>query len=187
MATTPNVQNQPTWATPQPYDLRETEVRWWEAQNIPWQLVRELRRRSNWNNIGQNGGSNTVINFQKDHETYRGPMTPWVRAFSNGTGQISSPTVPISKYLFKNDKLPIYDGFILSGGDGFDSAYGFKRQGNVLVEDKAIIGYQANGSPHYIDNDEYNQYKLKTRGISLADYPKFTNHKAYLNENSILR
>ena len=151
MATTPNVQNQPTWATPQPYDLRETEVRWWEAQNIPWQLVRELRRRSNWNNIGQNGGSNTVINFQKDHETYRGPMTPWVRAFSNGTGQIGSPTVPISKYLFKNDKLPIYDGFILSGGDGFDSAYGFKRQGNVLVEDKAIIGYQANGSPHYID------------------------------------
>jgi hypothetical protein len=151
MATTPNVQLQPTWAKPQSSDIVERDVRWWEAQNIPWQLVRELRRRKNNVNIGQNAGVNTVTNFQMDHETYRGPMTPWVRAFSNGTGQVGSPTVPISKYLLKNDKLPIYEGFVLSGGEGFNNAYGFKRQGNALVEDKAIIGYQANGNPHFID------------------------------------
>ena len=146
--TDPN--KQPTWASPQTNDIVE-EVRWWEAQNIPWQLVRELRRRSNNTNIGQNAGVNTVINFQTDHATYRGPMTAWVRAFSNGTGQIGSPTVPVSKYLFKNDQLPKYDGFLLQGGAGFGEAYGYKREGNTLVEDKAIIGYEATGKPHYID------------------------------------
>lgn len=141
---------QPTWATPQKNDVVE-EIKWWEAQNIPWQLVRELRRRSNNTNLGQNASVNTVINFQNEHAAYRGPMTAWVRAFSNGTGQIGSPVVPVSKYLFKNDQLPKYEGFLLQGGAGFNEAYGYNRQGNVLVEDKAIIGYEANGNPHYID------------------------------------
>lgn len=150
MAQTIDPNKQPTWATPQKNDVVE-EIKWWEAQNIPWQLVRELRRRSNNTNLGQNANVNTVINFQNEHATYRGPMTAWVRAFSNGTGQIGSPVVPVSKYLFKNDQLPKYEGFLLQGGAGFNEAYGYKRQGNVLVEDKAIIGYEANGNPHYID------------------------------------
>lgn len=172
MATTPNVQNQPTWAKPQPSDIREVDVKWWEAQNIPWQLVRELQRRRNNTNIGQSGNTTTVINFENEHATYRGPMTTWVRAFSNGTGQIGSPTVPVSKYLFKNNQLPKYDGFLLSGGDGFGNAYGFTKKGNVLVEDKAILGYQANGEPHYID-PKYRTNTYYDAGVHCPEGVKF--------------
>jgi hypothetical protein len=147
---TPNLSNTPSWATPRTGEIRE-EIRWWEAQNIPWQIVRELRRRSNSVNLGQYATVNVVTDFKNQHEKYRGPLTPWVRAFSNGTGNVVNQTIPTSTYLYKNGQLPVYEGFLLQGGDGFDNAYGYKRQGNVLVEDKAIIGYQANGEPHYID------------------------------------
>lgn len=151
MATpTINLSNTPSWATPRTDEIRE-EIRWWEAQNIPWQIVRELRRRSSNVNHGQYATVNVVTDFKNQHEKYRGPLTPWVRAFSNGTGQVINQTIPTSTYLYKNGQPYIYDGFLLQGGVGFDNAYGYKRQGNVLVEDKAIIGYQANGDPHYID------------------------------------
>lgn len=151
MATpTINLSNTPSWATPRTGEIRE-EIRWWEAQNIPWQIVRELRRRSSNVNHGQYATVNVVTDFKNQHEKYRGPLTPWVRAFSNGTGNVVNQTIPTSTYLYKNGQLPVYEGFLLQGGGGFDNAYGYKRQGNVLVEDKAIIGYQANGAPHYID------------------------------------
>ena len=151
MATpTIDLSNTPSWATPRTGEIRE-EIRWWEAQNIPWQIVRELRRRSSNVNHGQYATVNVVTDFKNQHEKYRGPLTPWVRAFSNGTGNVVNQTIPTSTYLYKNGQLPVYEGFLLRGGDGFDNAYGYKRQGNVLVEDKAIIGYQANGAPHYID------------------------------------
>ena len=151
MATpTIDLSNTPSWATPRTGEIRE-EIRWWEAQNIPWQIVRELRRRSSNVNHGQYATVNVVTDFKNQHEKYRGPLTPWVRAFSNGTGNVVNQTIPTSTYLYKNGQLPEYHGFLLQGGDGFDNAYGYKRQGNVLVEDKAIIGYQSDGAPHYID------------------------------------
>jgi len=135
-------------------DIIETPT-WWEAQNIPWQLVRELRRRKNDRNIGQNippsQQSDLVTNFQVNHPEYKGPLTPWVRAFSNGTGRGSTSFLPNSQYLLKNGKMPKYDGFLLEGGKGFNNAYGYKRSGDILVDDKAILGYEANGNPHYID------------------------------------
>lgn len=39
-------------------------------------------------------------------------------------------------------------------------------------------------SEHYIGTEEYNQYKLKTRGISLARYAQSISNPAYLNENT---
>ena len=42
-------------------------------------------------------------------------------------------------------------------------------------------------SEHYLDNSEYNDYKFKTRGISLAKYQMGISNKAYLDENCILR
>ena len=158
MATpTINLSNTPSWATPRTGEIRE-EIRWWEAQNIPWQIVRELRRRSSNVNHGQYATVNVVTDFKNQHEKYRGPLTPWVRAFSNGTGQVINQTIPTSTYLYKNGQPYVYDGFLLQGGDGFDNAYGYKRQGNVLAEDKAIIGYQANGDPHYIDTKYRTSY-----------------------------
>lgn len=139
---------------------------WWENQNIPTQLIRELRRRNASNNIGFNfptpGNPIAVVNnFKDNHGKYRGPMTPWVRVFSNGTGISPNKNIPQSKILLKNGKEVVYDGFIMMPGQGFYDAFGYKQQGNVLKQDKAIIGYQANGQPHYIDTEYRSQYSYK--------------------------
>ncbi len=131
---------------------------WWEIQNIPTEMVRELRRRNNTNNIGMdipNPFINATFDFANNHNKYKGPMTPWVRIFSNGTGQIANGLVPRSGYLNKsggqspNDSKP-YDGFILKGGDGFYDAFGYNKT-TPLTQKGAIIGYQATGEPHFID------------------------------------
>ena len=131
---------------------------WWEIQNIPTEMVRELRRRNNTNNIGMqipNPFVNATFDFANNHSKYKGPMTPWVRIFSSGTGQISNGLVPRSAYLNKsggqspNDSNP-YDGFILKGGDGFYDAFGYNNT-TPLTQKGAIIGYQATGEPHFID------------------------------------
>ena len=138
------------------------EVQWWEAQNIPWQLVKELRRRNNTTNVGQNSSVDVVYNFEQQYLKYRGPMTPWVRAFSNGTGNVVNKSVPRSKYLYKNNSPVIYDGFLMQGGEGFGNAYGFSQNNGVLEQDKAILGYQANGAPHYIDTSFRTKYNYNT-------------------------
>lgn len=40
-------------------------------------------------------------------------------------------------------------------------------------------------SEHYINNEEYNNYKIKTRGISLAQYQGSIANEAYLKENTL--
>lgn len=40
-------------------------------------------------------------------------------------------------------------------------------------------------SPHYIDNSEYEDYKLKTRGMSLKLYQTGVANENYLNENTL--
>lgn len=134
------------------------EPRWWEAQNLPWQLVQELRRRRNDVNIGQSYPTNVNFDFFNKHGDYKGPLTPWVRAFSNSTGQIGNNSVPASKYLNKNNESKVYNGFLLEGGHGFNNAYGYKRNGSGLQRDKAIIGFEADGTPHYIDEKYRNLY-----------------------------
>ena len=65
-----------------------------------------------------------TIQFSSD---YIGPMTSWIRAVSNGTTQKG-------------------DGFVLRGGEGFNSSYGINGS-------KSVIGYAHNGTPHVIDNN----------------------------------
>ena len=139
-------------------EITDTAPTWWEIQNIPTEMVRELRRRNNTNNIGMNIPNpfvNATFDFQNNHSKYKGPMTPWIRVFSNGTGQIANGFVPRSGYLSKenyqdpNNSKP-YAGFILKGGDGFYDAFGYNNT-TPLTQKGAIIGYQANGEPHYID------------------------------------
>lgn len=146
------------------YEIPETPM-WWEVQNIPTALIRELRRRKNSNNIGFNfpasgDPSKIVYNFYDNHAKYKGPMTPWVRIFSNGTGNASNGTIPRSKILDKKGKPP-YNGFILTPGVGFYDAFGYKQNGNVLAQSNAIIGYEADGTPHYIDPSFRSQYNYK--------------------------
>ena len=134
-------------------EITDTTPLWWEIQNIPTELVRELRRRNNTNNIGMNIPSpffNTTFDFENNFKNYKGPMTPWVRVFSNGTGKSINGMVPSSDYLKKKNLDVDYNGFILKGGDGFFNAYGYDSTIG-FKEQKAIIGYQADGQPHYIE------------------------------------
>jgi len=134
-------------------EITDTTPLWWEIQNIPTEVVRELRRRSNTNNIGMNIPTpfiNATFNFEQNYKDYKGPMTPWVRVFSNGTGKSINGMVPRSDYLDKFYVPVDYDGFILKGGDGFFDAFGYDTAIG-FKQTNAIIGYQADGRPHYID------------------------------------
>lgn len=135
--------------------IADTAPKWWEIQNVPTECIKELRRRSNSTNIGmsipQPYVPNSNFNFDANYDKYKGPMTPWVRVFSNSTGKSINGLVPRSAYLDKNKLPKDYNGFILKGGDGFYDAFGYE-QNKPLGSKYAIIGYEADGNPHYIDN-----------------------------------
>ena len=142
------------------------EPRWWEVQNIPVGLIRELRRRKNSNNIGFNyptsGDPSAVIyDFFQNHGQYKGPITPWVRVYSNGTGLAGNGLVPRSSILEKPGKESGYNGFLFTPGTGFYEMFGYSQSGNVLKQDRSIIGYEADGTPHYIDLKFRNQFSYK--------------------------
>jgi len=142
-------------------EILDTSPLWWELQNIPTEVVRELRRRSNTNNIGMSIPTpfiNATFDFANNHKNYKGPMTPWVRVFSNSTGKSLNGMVPKSFYLNKNNLEKDYDGFILKAGDGFFDAFGY-QQNKPLSDAYAVIGYEANGNPHYIDNKYRSQMR----------------------------
>ena len=153
-------------------EISDTTPLWWELQNIPTEVVRELRRRSNTNNIGMSiptPFTNATFDFEKNYNKYKGPMTPWVRVFSNSTGKTINGMVPKSAYLNKNDKEKDYNGFLLKGGEGFFDAFGYE-QGKPLNTKAAIIGYEADGTPHYIDNKYRSQTMIQTP--LNADFPQ---------------
>ena len=153
-------------------EISDTTPLWWELQNIPTEVVRELRRRSNTNNIGMSiptPFTNATFDFEKNYNKYKGPMTPWVRVFSNSTGKTINGMVPKSAYLNKNDKEKDYNGFLLKGGEGFFDAFGYE-QGKPLNTKAAIIGYEADGTPHYIDNTYRSQTMIQSP--LNADFPQ---------------
>lgn len=148
-------------------EITDNSPLWWEIQNIPTEIVRELRRRSNTNNIGMESPfpfQNIVLDFENSYSKYKGPLSPWVRIFSNSTGKSVNGLVPGSAYLLKNEKQFDYDGFILSGGEGFYDAYGYTNGKQFGSSDSkpAILGYQANGQPHFIDNKYRSQLMYET-------------------------
>lgn len=146
-------------------EIKDTTPLWWEIQNIPTELIRELRRRNNTNNVGMNiptPFTSATFDFEQTYDQYKGPMTPWVRIFSNSTGKSINGLVPRSTYLDKKSRTDHdYDGFILKGGDGFYDAFGY-QQNKPLKDSIAIIGYEANGNPHYIDNQYRTQYNYSS-------------------------
>ena len=128
---------------------------WWEPQTIHPNIVTELRRRSNKINIGMYNTNDICLNFTpENYWKYRGPMTPWVRCFSNGTGERNNKSIPVSKYLGGKS----YNGFLLQGGEGFYRGYGVSYENNSLDKTDQIIGYQADGTPHYIKSEVKNNF-----------------------------
>lgn len=124
---------------------------WWEPQSLHPNIVTELRRRSNKNNIGMYNTNDICLNFTpENYWKYKGPMTPWIRCFSNGTGERNNKSIPVSKYLAGKS----YKGFLLQGGEGFYKGYGVSYENNSLDKTKQILGYQADGTPHYLYSEE---------------------------------
>jgi hypothetical protein len=102
-----------------------------ETCSIPDEIQKELVRRQ----------TNRSFNYQKndgwskdggDWEKYKGPMTSWVRACSNGIGrpELNKP------------------GFVITGGKSFYQTYGFQDK------NQQILGYTPDGKPHTLDNDK---------------------------------
>ena len=103
----------------------------WAPHPIPNWIIKEFTRRQN--DIGLEYPVSVTWDDNGTWQNYKGPMTAWVRVFSNGTGRI-------------NDKstYPEKSGFILQGGYGFDKTYG-------IPDNKNVLGYDAEGNEHTLD------------------------------------
>jgi hypothetical protein len=91
----------------------------WAPHPIPPWIVKEFTRRQN--DIGFEYPTNVTWGDNGTWQQYKGPMTPWVRVFSNGTGRVSD-----------RSNYPEKSGFILQGGYGFDKSYGTTLNGSNL-------------------------------------------------------
>lgn len=127
----------------------------WENSTFHPNIVEEFRRRKNSNNIGIEysnvDGLNGVYD-KKSHMSYKGPMTPWIRVCSNGTGQAKYKGY--SKSGFIENKT--YDGCILDGSEGFLNSYGIqdvnKPNYNNSSGGNMRIGRECNGRDIYISD-----------------------------------
>lgn len=118
----------------------------WEPMNIPEEIQNELNRRKinrsfRYVDSAKGEWDTTTGEWTK----YRGPMSPWVRLCSNGAGR-----------NYGTSKNPNFSkqGFVLYGGKGFYSEYGFSKQASRDLDNRSIIGYLPDGiTPHVIEND----------------------------------
>ena len=124
----------------------------WEPCNFPDEIQAELNRRRVNRSFryvdGAKGGWGSNDSNVAEWTKYRGPMSPWVRLCSNGYGREKNANgTPLS-----SDKIK--PGFVMFGGKGFYSEYGFNKNASSNLENQSIIGYMPNGiTPHFIEND----------------------------------
>jgi len=112
----------------------------WAPNPIPDWIIKEFRRRQN--DIGfEYPAAAGSVTWEDDGnwQNYKGPLTPWVRVFSNGTGKADGKS-----------NYPEKSGFILQGGYGFDKSYGTTLNGSTL-SNKNVLGYDAEGNEHTLD------------------------------------
>ena len=112
----------------------------WAPHPIPPWIIKEFIRRQN--DIGFEYPAPVSINWDDNGtwQNYKGPMTPWVRVFSNGTGRANE----------KSD-YPIRNGFVLQGGYGFDKSYGTTFGVDLALSNKNVLGYDSEGVEHTLD------------------------------------
>ena len=103
----------------------------WAPHPIPSWIIKEFTRRQN--DIGFDYPQSVTWTDDGNWQQYKGPMTPWVRVFSNGTGRVN-----------EKSNYPEKSGFILQGGYGFDKSYG-------VPDNKNVLGYDADGNEHTLD------------------------------------
>ena len=103
----------------------------WAPHPIPSWIIKEFIRRQN--DIGFEYPSSVTWGDNGTWQNYKGPLTAWVRVFSNGNGRIN-----------EKSNYPIRNGFILQGGYGFDKSYG-------LPNNKNVLGYDSEGLEHNLN------------------------------------
>ena len=103
----------------------------WAPHPIPSWIIKEFIRRQN--DIGFEYPSSVTWGDNGTWQNYKGPLTAWVRVFSNGTGRVN-----------EKSNYPIRNGFILQGGYGFDKTYG-------IPDNKSVLGYDSEGESHTLD------------------------------------
>jgi len=118
----------------------------WAPHPIPSWVIKEFTRRQK--DIGINYPQSITWGDNGTWQEYKGPMTAWVRFFSNGTGKVNSK----STYPAKN-------GFILQGGYGFDKSYG-------VPDNKNVLGYDSEGEPHTLNVSENGNFVTFPNSLS---------------------
>ena len=112
----------------------------WAPNPIPDWIIKEFRRRQNDIGLEYPAAAGSVTwDDDGNWQNYKGPLTPWVRVFSNGTGKADGKS-----------NYPEKSGFILQGGYGFDKSYGTTLNGSTL-SNKNVLGYDAEGNEHTLD------------------------------------
>ena len=112
----------------------------WAPNPIPDWIIKEFRRRQNDIGFEYPAAAGSVTwGDDGNWQNYKGPLTPWVRVFSNGTGKADGKS-----------NYPEKSGFILQGGYGFDKSYGTTLNGSTL-SNKNVLGYDAEGNEHTLD------------------------------------
>ena len=112
----------------------------WAPNPIPDWIIKEFRRRQNDIGLEYPAAAGSVTwGDDGNWQNYKGPLTPWVRVFSNGTGKADGKS-----------NYPEKSGFILQGGYGFDKSYGTTLNGSTL-SNKNVLGYDAEGNEHTLD------------------------------------
>lgn len=140
--------------------MAEFDNRPWIPRPMPMWIVKELVRRKN--DFGINYANNKV-GWGNDGEwkTYKGPMMPWIRMCSNGTGQSDARFT--NNYSISGKSIAPKNGFIMYGGMGFEDAFGIKQN-------KTILGYDVDGNPHIIPmNGSGFNYKVESSGSTNAN------------------
>jgi hypothetical protein len=112
----------------------------WAPHPIPPWIIKEFTRRQN--DIGFEYPVPVSINWDDNGtwQNYKGPLTPWVRVFSNGTGRVN-----------EKGNYPIRSGFVLQGGYGFDKSYGTTFGVDSALSNKNVLGYDSEGVEHTLD------------------------------------
>ena len=112
----------------------------WAPHPIPSWIIKEFTRRQN--DIGFEYPIPVSINWDDNGtwQNYKGPLTPWVRVFSNGTGRAN-----------EKGNYPIRNGFVLQGGYGFDKSYGTTFGVDSALSNKNVLGYDSEGVEHTLD------------------------------------
>ena len=118
----------------------------WMPHNVPSEIQSELNRRKT--NRSFSFVANQSANWNKDGDwnTYKGPMTSWIRVCSNSGGPVDS-----SGNFIK-------PRFVFYGGKGFHQTYGFSK--SATGANQQIIGWQPSDfesgyyskEPHVIEN-----------------------------------